>query len=66
MRGGGGVRIALDDEETFQVDAEHLDAVMARLSTLGLRSLVCTPPSLEQLFLQHYGDQPAVAEIGAR
>jgi ABC-2 type transport system ATP-binding protein len=39
----------------FQVDDEHLDAVTGRLAALGLRSLVCTPPSLEQLFLQHYG-----------
>jgi ABC-2 type transport system ATP-binding protein len=37
------------------VDDEHLDAVATQLATLGLRSLVCTPPSLEQLFLQHYG-----------
>jgi ABC-2 type transport system ATP-binding protein len=42
---------------TFQVDDEHLDVVTTRLATLGLRSLVCTPPSLEQLFLQHYGIQ---------
>jgi ABC-2 type transport system ATP-binding protein len=52
---------------TFQVDAEHLDVITGRLSTLGLRSLVCTPPSLEQLFLQHYGDQlSAPEEVGAR
>jgi ABC-2 type transport system ATP-binding protein len=48
---------------SFQVDDEHLDAVTGRLATLGLRSLVCTPPSLEQLFLQHYGDQ---LPVGAR
>jgi ABC-2 type transport system ATP-binding protein len=46
---------------TFSVDDEHLDAVTALLAELGLRSLVCAPPSLEQLFLQHYGDEPAVA-----
>jgi polyether ionophore transport system ATP-binding protein len=45
----------------FAVDAEHLDAVTAQLSALGLTSLVCAPPSLEQLFLQHYGDELAVA-----
>jgi len=45
----------------FAVDAGHLDAVTAQLSALGLTSLVCAPPSLEQLFLQHYGDELAVA-----
>ena len=34
------------------------------LRQLGLRSLVCTPPSLEQLFLQHYGDLlPVPADV---
>jgi ABC-2 type transport system ATP-binding protein len=47
----------------FQVDNEHLDAVTRRLSGLGLLSLVCAPPSLEQLFLQHYGDQPAAPDV---
>jgi ABC-2 type transport system ATP-binding protein len=43
---GHRVRMAVDDE--------HLDVVTGRLAALGVRSLVCTPPSLEQLFLQHY------------
>jgi ABC-2 type transport system ATP-binding protein len=38
----------------FAVEDEHLDLVTGRLAALGVRSLVCTPPSLEQLFLQHY------------
>ena len=58
---------ATDHRATFQVDADALDAVTGRLSALGLTSLVCTPPSLEQLFLQHYGDQlPAPEEVAAR
>jgi ABC-2 type transport system ATP-binding protein len=47
----------------LQVDNEHLDGVTRRLSRLGLLSLVCAPPSLEQLFLQHYGDQPAAPGV---
>ncbi|GMA21448.1 ABC transporter ATP-binding protein [Arsenicicoccus piscis] len=39
---------------TCQVDATGLDPLLGRLSTLGLRSLVSTPPTLEELFLQHY------------
>jgi ABC-2 type transport system ATP-binding protein len=42
---------------TFLVDASALDAVTAELSSLGLESLTCAPPSLEQLFLQHYSDE---------
>ena len=40
---------------TCQVDATALDAVLQRLSAAGIESLTTTPPSLEQLFLQHYG-----------
>jgi ABC-2 type transport system ATP-binding protein len=56
--GTAGVHDLLVDDHRvrFQVDDEHLDGVTSRLAGLGLRSLVCTPPSLEQLFLQHYGD----------
>jgi ABC-2 type transport system ATP-binding protein len=52
---------------TFLVDNEHLDAVTGELAALGLQSLVCAPPSLEQLFLQHYGDELAALEsVGTR
>lgn len=37
-----------------QVDAEALDAVLAALAQAGVESLTTRPPSLEQLFLQHY------------
>jgi ABC-2 type transport system ATP-binding protein len=47
---------------TFLVDNENLDAVTRELAGLGLESLVCAPPSLEQLFLQHYGDELAALE----
>jgi ABC-2 type transport system ATP-binding protein len=40
---------------TFDVDGRHLDQAIGALHTHGLRSLVCQPPSLEQLFLRHYG-----------
>jgi ABC-2 type transport system ATP-binding protein len=47
---------------TFLVDNEHLGTVTRELSALGLSSLVCAPPSLEQLFLQHYGDELAALD----
>lgn len=41
----------------FEVDHEALAAVAARLGELGLRSLQSSPPTLEELFLRHYGDE---------
>lgn len=48
---------ATDGRLRFDVDAEHLDAVIRRLSEAGVRSLVSSPPTLEQLFLRHYGQE---------
>jgi ABC-2 type transport system ATP-binding protein len=41
----------------FDVDTAELDTVVARLAELGLRSLTSQPPTLEELFLRHYGDE---------
>jgi ABC-2 type transport system ATP-binding protein len=41
----------------FDVDSVHLDVVVQRLGELGVRSLVSHPPTLEELFLRHYGDE---------
>jgi ABC-2 type transport system ATP-binding protein len=41
-----------------QVDTEALDGLLRALSAAGVETLTTQPPSLEQLFLQHYG--PAV------
>jgi ABC-2 type transport system ATP-binding protein len=41
----------------FHVDTVHLDEAMRRLTELGIRSLDCHPPTLEELFLRHYGDE---------
>jgi ABC-2 type transport system ATP-binding protein len=43
----------------FEVDTDHLDEAVRRLGELGLRSLVSHPPTLEELFLRHYGDELA-------
>jgi ABC-2 type transport system ATP-binding protein len=43
----------------FDVDTDHLDEAMRALSDLGLRSLTSQPPTLEELFLRHYGDELA-------
>ncbi|RNM14260.1 ABC transporter ATP-binding protein [Nocardioides pocheonensis] len=45
----------------FDVDTELLGDVLAHLGTFGIRSLTSQPPTLEELFLRHYGDE-VVAE----
>ncbi|HEX3679882.1 MAG TPA: DUF4162 domain-containing protein, partial [Galbitalea sp.] len=40
---------------TFSVDDSSMADVMKTLAGLGPRSLVSEPPSLEELFLRHYG-----------
>ena len=46
-----------DHRATFDVDTTHLDDAIRRLSQLGIRSLTSQPPTLEELFLRHYGDE---------
>ena len=46
-----------DGRLTFDVDSDDLDVVIAALSRLGLRSLTAHPPTLEELFLRHYGEE---------
>ena len=41
----------------FHVDDSELADAVHRLSEAGLRTLRCAPPTLEELFLRHYGDQ---------
>ena len=41
----------------FSVDAEGLAEAMSVLALHGVRALTVTPPSLEDLFLQHYGER---------
>jgi len=46
---------------TFEVDSDHLQDALAALTALGVRSLTAHPPTLEELFLCHYGDDVADA-----
>jgi ABC-2 type transport system ATP-binding protein len=43
----------------FDVETVHLEAAVQRLGELGVRSLESHPPTLEELFLRHYGDELA-------
>jgi ABC-2 type transport system ATP-binding protein len=46
-----------DHRARFDVDTGHLDETVKQLSSFGVRSLTSTPPTLEELFLRHYGDE---------
>jgi polyether ionophore transport system ATP-binding protein len=41
----------------FDVDAPQLDGTLKHLVGFGIRSLTSRPPTLEQLFLRHYGPE---------
>ncbi|MCS5732330.1 ABC transporter ATP-binding protein [Herbiconiux daphne] len=43
----------------FTVDSDALPPVLEALARLDVRGLTVAPPSLEELFLRHYGDHPA-------
>jgi ABC-2 type transport system ATP-binding protein len=48
-----------DDRASFDVDTDQLDDVIRFLGDRRVRSLRMQPPTLEQLVLRHYDDQPA-------
>jgi ABC-2 type transport system ATP-binding protein len=56
LRADGG-RLSMD------VDADALDDVVRQLAGAGVRSLVSAPPTLEELFLRHYGDDVAAEGV---
>ena len=41
----------------LEVDTSSIDAVLDTLQAAGVRSLTSQPPTLEDLFLRHYGDR---------
>jgi polyether ionophore transport system ATP-binding protein len=52
---------------TFDVDNAHLDEAIGALGEGTLVSLTCSPPTLEELFLQHYetnADDAAADPVG--
>jgi polyether ionophore transport system ATP-binding protein len=46
-----------DGRVEFDVDTGDLDTALRRLTELGVRSLTSHPPTLEEMFLRHYGDE---------
>lgn len=54
-----------DARVRFDVDSESLDGVVRHLSGFGIRAMTSHPPTLEELFLRHYGDVPDEAAKAA-
>ncbi|MFN2496742.1 MAG: ATP-binding cassette domain-containing protein [Pseudonocardiaceae bacterium] len=42
---------------TFDVDTAQIDRTLRHLVGFGVRALTATPPTLEELFLRHYGGE---------
>ena len=47
-----------DHRVLFEVDTENLGPALEALGRFGIRTLTSQPPTLEALFLRHYGDEP--------
>lgn len=50
---------------TFEVDTDDLGAALEALGRFGVRTLTSQPPTLEELFLRHYGEDVAVEDVEA-
>ncbi|MDI9901458.1 ABC transporter ATP-binding protein [Rhodococcus sp. IEGM 1409] len=61
LDGLGGVHDAVIDGNHFtcEVDSAQLGPLMTYLVGFGIVALTSTPPTLEELFLRHYGDERA-------
>jgi len=46
----------------FSVDSEKIDSVLKHLTKFEVKSLVSTPPTLEELFIRYYGDENTVED----
>lgn len=49
----------------FDIDTVALGDALATLGRFGIESLTSQPPTLEELFLRHYGDELSETEEGA-
>lgn len=50
------------DRIHFSVDSSDVAQTLPGLGALGVQALTVTPPSLEELFLRHYGDEISAAD----
>ncbi len=59
LEGADGVHdlVVEGSRASFEVDTVRLDDVLRKLTHVGVLSLTSQPPTLEELFLRHYGDE---------
>jgi len=50
------------DRIHFTVDSSDVASILPSLGSLHVQGLTITPPSLEELFLRHYGDEISAAD----
>jgi ABC-2 type transport system ATP-binding protein len=50
---------AVDGRTSLEVEPAHLDTLLAHLVGFGVTALTSAPPTLEELFMRHYGDASA-------
>lgn len=46
-----------DSKAQFSVDAEKIDALLQYLIPFGVKSIISTPPTLEELFIRYYAEE---------
>jgi ABC-2 type transport system ATP-binding protein len=51
---------------SFTTDSDKVDTVLPSLAQLRVRGLTVAPPSLEELFLRHYGDELTASDRAVR
>ncbi|MGW0502345.1 ABC transporter ATP-binding protein [Micromonospora sp. NPDC003241] len=54
----------VDGRVKLEVEPAHLDSLLGHLVRFEVRALTSTPPTLEELFLRHYGDSAGVERPG--
>ena len=57
--------VVVNHRVSAQVEPSGLEPIMQALTAAGLRTLTSQPPTLEDLFLRHYGIAPAASSAGA-
>lgn len=55
-----------DHRATFQIESSELDSMFRYLASQGILSITSTPPTLEELFMRHYGDDLASDESSSK
>lgn len=67
LTGLSGVHDAVVEDHRIKLDVDSaaLDGVLAALVAGGVRTISASPPTLEELFLRHYGDRLDPAATGA-